>query len=212
MLCRSAPMEDCWRASHGDDGLILLDLRESVPRPLIRSDEVMAACFSGDGRFLVYCSLTGRVRLWSVSHHQEVAALAHPAKGGQRDAFWQPSARTATLSPRLTGLPRSIRIWNLAGSGEKLVLPGHDGGVTCVAFSPDGKVLASGSKDRLVKLWDAATGRLLRTLPRFEYPIQSIAFSPDGRLLATGQFGRHRNPCRSGTWQRCKRSPHPTTS
>ncbi len=39
---------------HGDDGLILLDVRTGVPRPLIRSDEVMAACFSQDGRFLVF--------------------------------------------------------------------------------------------------------------------------------------------------------------
>jgi len=88
----------------------------------------------------------------------------------------------------------SLRIWKLAGSGEKLVLNGHDGGVPCLAFSPDGKVLASASKDQLVKLWDAASGRLLHTLPRFPSPIQSIVFSPDGRLLATGEFGPTSKP------------------
>ena len=44
---------------HGDDGLILLDLQESVPRPLIRSDAVLAACFSQDSRFLVYHTSPG---------------------------------------------------------------------------------------------------------------------------------------------------------
>ena len=68
---------------HGDDGLILLDLQESVPRPLIRSDAVMGACFSQDSRFLVYQTHAGLVRLWSVSRHQEVAALAHPKVGGE---------------------------------------------------------------------------------------------------------------------------------
>ena len=43
--------------------LILLDLHKAVPRPLIRDNEVMAACFSGDGRFLVCYSLGGRVVL-----------------------------------------------------------------------------------------------------------------------------------------------------
>jgi WD40 repeat protein/serine/threonine protein kinase/tetratricopeptide (TPR) repeat protein len=192
---------------HGDDGLILLDIGEAAPRPLIRSHEVMAACFSGDGRLLVYYSLSGTVKLWSVSHHQEVAALEHFGKGGQREAYLATFSADSNTFATAHRVSRSIRIWKLAGSGERLVLSGHDGGVTCVAHSPDGKVLASGSKDRLVKLWDTATGRLLRTLPRSESSIQSIAFSPDGRLLATGQFGPTWQPVQ--TWDLATLQPHP---
>ena len=180
--------------SHGSDGLILLDLHESLPRPLIREHEVEAACFSGDGRFLVYYSLSGHVRLWSVSRHQEVADLAHPLKSGQGEDYLATFSADGNTFATAQGRSHSVRIWKLAGSGEKLVLSGHDGQIPCVAFSPDGKVLASGSHDHLVKLWDTATGRLLRTLPRFDSAIQSIAFSPDGRHLATGKGGPTSQP------------------
>jgi predicted NACHT family NTPase len=67
-------------------------------------------------------------------------------------------------------------------------LSGHTDYVNSVAFSPDGRLLASGSSDKTIKLWDVATGSLVRTLSGHTWSVFSVAFSPDGRLLASGSY------------------------
>ncbi|KAL7904026.1 hypothetical protein GGI35DRAFT_247022 [Trichoderma velutinum] len=65
-------------------------------------------------------------------------------------------------------------------------LKGHSEGVRSVAFSADGRYLASGSRDRTIKMWDATTGKEQQTLKGHSDWVWSVAFSADGRYLASG--------------------------
>jgi WD40 repeat protein/tRNA A-37 threonylcarbamoyl transferase component Bud32 len=68
---------------------------------------------------------------------------------------------------------------------DLLTLGDHTNTVRSVAYSPDGKWLASGSADRTIKIWDATTGQVIRTLIGHEDEVRSVAYSPDGKWLAS---------------------------
>lgn len=62
----------------------------------------------------------------------------------------------------------------------------HEGMTFALAFSTDGKMIASGGGDNLVRLWNAETGKQLLTLKGHENDVYSVAIRPDGRQVASG--------------------------
>ena len=75
-------------------------------------------------------------------------------------------------------IPRGLKL--------RHTLRGHEEAINRIAWSPDGRTLASGANDFTIRLWNTETGTLLQTLIKFRGWVTSIAWAPDGQTLASG--------------------------
>jgi glucose repression regulatory protein TUP1 len=89
---------------------------------------------------------------------------------------------------------KTTRIWDME-TAKAIVLAvtepdGIDAGVTSVAISPDGKLVAAGSLDTVVRIWDVNTGHLVERLKGHKDSVYSVAFTPDGKGLVSGSLDK----------------------
>jgi WD40 repeat protein len=147
------------------------------------SDPASSIAFVPDSHLLAIAgSCLGRVRLWDYVINRDGAELQHVSAPRDFSHFSVLSSGDPKIL--VAASRRIVRTWNLAGSGEKLTLAGHGKVIVHLAFSPDGKLLASAGSDDALKIWDPTTGQLLQKLTDFRDGVQASAFSADGRTLA----------------------------
>ena len=105
-------------------------------------------------------------------------------------AFSPDGTRLASVSKNTNGSTNTtVRLWDTTSNDKPILLRNilrkQTGWTNVLAFSPDGKMLASGGTDKKVRLWDTATGRLLGRLTEHINGIAALTFSPDGTILAS---------------------------
>ena len=84
---------------------------------------------------------------------------------------------------RIALLVSLVFLGNQAWANEKLVLKGHGNPVSAAAYSPDGKIVATGSWDKSIKLWHSETGKMLETLPGHQDYVLALRFVPGEQTL-----------------------------
>jgi WD40 repeat protein len=141
--------------------------------------------FSPDGRHVAVGS-DGELSLWRPRRLEDKrAAMSHAPEEAWSVAFSRDGRLLVSGGDNEID-KNCLRVWERKTGRLLWTGRSHEELVTCVACSPSGEIIASGSFDKTVKLWNERSGEVLATLPGHEAKVLCLAFSPDGRILATG--------------------------
>jgi RNA polymerase sigma factor (sigma-70 family) len=146
------------------------------------------ALFSPDGRRIVSYGADANadgdhdIRVWDAESGKLLHRLP-PVRGSAFQAVFTPDGKQLVSvggDPGRSNTKGEIHVWDVASGKLLRVWEGHKERVTCVAVSPDGRSILTGSLDRGLRLWDLTTGRLRHEFTAHRAYVTSVNFAPDG--------------------------------
>ncbi|HLN30388.1 MAG TPA: sigma-70 family RNA polymerase sigma factor [Gemmataceae bacterium] len=147
---------------------------------------------SPDGRWLAAAASDASargdfdIRLWDIASKKVVHRLTPRRGSAFHIVFSADSARLVSVGGE-PGRPNTqgvVQLWDVATGKEVRAFSGHQERVVCAAFSPDGRMLATGSLDKTLRLWEVESGMERRRIEGHEGYVRAVDFSSDGGLLA----------------------------
>jgi WD40 repeat protein len=165
-----------------------------APLPDSSGPLVQVVTFSNDGKVLLAGSCGtgegGKLQLWDAATGRPLAKPIVLPRGSVAAAFSPDGQKIVTGTAGCDGRGESgqaeARLWDVSRGGPLGQPMLHQGAIDAVAFSPDGRLVATGSQDGTARLWDAATGDPIGKPLRHDKTVGAVCFSTDGKLLLTG--------------------------